>query len=146
MSWWNVPDSHGDVTGDAPADAVDGALLGLAEARAGAGASKPSLPELLCALERTLAERRDLFEGLPSDFRVATRDGVAAAGEAPADLVEAVGQALEGIAGVFRADWQRPPRPAEALYPFTFALGGQPESILRPPFPKPIVIVLSPPH
>jgi hypothetical protein len=136
MSWWKVPDSIDDLTGDGPADAVDEALLGLAEARERAGADKPSLPELLAALAAALSARRDRIDGLPARFRVSTRDGLEAAGAVPADLSDAVGRALDGIIAEFRQDWRRLPRPGEALYTFTFALGGQPESMLRGPLPK----------
>jgi hypothetical protein len=142
MSWWKVPDSIDDLTGDGPADAVDEALLGLAEARSRAGEDKPSLPDLLSALSAALSARRDHIDGLPARFRVSARDGTEAAGAVQADLGDAAGRALDGIIAEFRQDRKRLPRPREILYTFTFALGGQPESLLRGPLPKTIVLEL----
>lgn len=142
MSWWNIPDSTSDVTGDGPADAVDEALLGLADARHASQTEKPTLPELLRAVTEALSSRRELVEDLPAAFRIVTRDGIEAANTAPPDLKDAVGRALEGIAAAFRSDQQRPPRPAEVLYAFTFALGGDPKNYLSGSFPNYVVLKL----
>lgn len=142
MSWWNIPDSIDDVTGDAPADAVDAALLGLAEARKRSGNENPSLPELLRALTDALSKRRDLVENLPAEFTVTTKEGVEAAAKAPDDLSRAVEQALEGIAGAYTSYYQRKPRPAEILYAFTFVLNSDLNSVLSGSFPTYVVIQL----
>ena len=142
MSWWKVPDSADDVTGDGSVDAVDAALLGLAEARTRDGRALPSLPELLAALTGALAAQRELVNGLPEQPRVTTRDGIEEAVAVPADLADAVARAVAGIAEEFRNDRGRRPRPAEVLYTFTFALGGEPDSVLRGPFAQKIVLVL----
>jgi hypothetical protein len=132
MSWWNLPDIPDHVTGDGPADSVDQALLALPQ--------KPSLAELLRGLELALVAKRAHLAELPDAVTLATCTGERAAPEAPAHLTAALECALEGIAEAFQRDQQRLPRLAEVLYTFTFALGGEPQTVLRPPFPKRIVL------
>jgi hypothetical protein len=121
VSWWPIPDSPGDVTGDAAVDAVDAALFALVCAREGAG--KPSLGEIARALSDALAPARvGLAEGETAD-------------SAPEDVARAVQEALSGLTAAYERAFDRPPRLTETLYTFTFAFGGQPEAFVRGPLP-----------
>lgn len=142
MSWWPVPDSEHDLTGDGPADAIEGALLDLARSREAAGQPKPSLPELMRAIELAVGAHRDRIADAPETIHVSNRDGLRAEADAPRDLVDAVTAAVEGVAAKFERGQERLPRLAEVLYTFTFTLG-VPESILRPPIPDRIKLTLA---
>jgi hypothetical protein len=144
MSWWPLPGAPESFMGDAAADAVDGPLLGLAAARDRAGQPKPSVAELARALQDALAVGHfaAAADGTAAAASAAggmrRSDGMPAADRAADDLVAAVAQALAGLRSAYGAAFDRPPRRAEVLYAFTFALGGRPELLVRPPIPQPI--------
>jgi hypothetical protein len=138
MSWWPVPDSQSDLIGDAPADAVDGALARLLEARAQAGAPPPTLGEVARALGDALRAARALFADGATVRRVYV-PGVEPAAAAPLDLQGALAQALGELCAAYRRALERPPRVREALYTFTFCFGGRPETLVSGPRPARIV-------
>jgi hypothetical protein len=90
----------------------------------------------------TLAQHSDLVENPPASPHIVNRDGLPAADDAPEDLREAVHRAISGIVECFQEEEERLPRVAEVLYTFTFALGGAPHTVLRPPFPARIGVVM----
>lgn len=137
MSWWPLPDSPDDVTGDAPADAVDGALLALVAARARAGLPKPTLAQIACALDAACRSAPGLFaDAVQAEAKVVAVRDVDSATDAPADLRDAVAGALAGLAAAYWRAFERAPRLAEALYAFTFAFGGQPQTLASGPLPQ----------
>ncbi len=141
MSWWPLPDDEDNVTGDGPADAVDGALLNLAESRKGKQEQLPTLEELLRAIELALSQQSAKVQDAPAALHISTRLGVNAAPDAPEDLIHAIKEAITGIAASFERDLSRLPRLVEVLYTFTFALGGEPETMLRQPLPRRIDLI-----
>jgi hypothetical protein len=128
MSWWPVPDTPEDITGDSPTDAVDEALTSLQH--------KPSINELLRSLELAIESRRSRISDVPAKVSLGLRSGETPSPEAPPELTAALERAIEGIAESFATDFARLPRLLEVVYTFTFSLGGEPESVLRAPIPK----------
>lgn len=133
MSWWPLPDSEEDLTGDAPADWVS-AALGPAVAQ-----QKPRLEELAAALEQALRAHPELL-GDPD--RLQGRR-IEPQGEAPASLRRAVEDALARLHSEYQRVHGRAPRVAEVLYTFTFVLNGEPSAWLREPPPGDIVLRLT---
>jgi hypothetical protein len=134
MSWWDVPDTADDVTGDGPVDAVDEVLTSLQQ--------KPSLAELMRALELAIKAKRDRIADVPATVAIGLKSGEPAANDAPPELVDALQRAVEGIADSFDHHLERKPRVVEVVYTFTFSLGGEPEGVLRPPYPEHIVLTI----
>jgi hypothetical protein len=137
MSWWPLPDSEEDVTGDAPADWVSAALEPVVAQR------KPRLEELTAALEQVLRAHPEQLgdPGRLKGGQVVPRSG---GGQAPAPLVKAVEAALASLHSEYQRVHGRAPRVAEVLYTFTFVLDGEPAMWVQEPPPEGIALRLVP--
>ena len=137
MSWWPLPDSEEDVTGDAPADWVSAALGPVVAQR------KPRLEELTAALEQVLrahAEQLEDPDRLKGQQVVPRSEGV----EPPAPLVQAVEAALASLHTEYQRVHGRAPRVAEVLYTFTFVLDAEPPMWVQAPPPEGVSLRLVP--
>jgi len=114
MSWWNLPGSESEWTGDTPADLAAMALAPLAEVT-----PKPTADQLLDAIELVL--RADLADrGL--EWRARPRQRSTAREE----LVTLFGDAATKIGEAYLDEFKREPTSNELLYTLGFELRGDP--------------------
>jgi hypothetical protein len=118
VSWWPIPGTRDQYTGDPAADAIDRSLQGLAGQRV----EKPTLAQVSGALGAELGER------------VHVR-GIEPARKVPDDVMKAIRSALRDLRSAYRDEFGRPPTTNEVLYTFTFSFGGMPDSLVSGALP-----------
>jgi hypothetical protein len=132
MGWFKTGNGD-DVIGDMAADIIGNVLGDYV-----AGASKPSLSQILNALEATLKghEARFLNQATAAGSigRLVRRGSQPSAeSSAPAALIDAVGEMMDRLTRVYEDACERKPRLTEVLASLIFAFQGEGADLLADP-------------
>lgn len=139
MGWWRTG-NHDDLIGDGPADTLTGALQDFTELNERHNRGKPSLPEVLSAVLKTLSSQpqnyicdsqnhslNQIIAKLDSDKTV-TSDPNADSHE---EAISIFHDAFEDIAVEYQdSELARKPRLSELLAALQFVLGDRPEAYI----------------